>query len=226
MKMILLRPSILLGAVLLFLATPLWSAWTVREAIRNGDSHYLETAIDWPRVRATLTPTLHRIALGIPEQSDRAVQPGMWHRLKAYVGGAVVGSAIDSYVTPEGLPQLYEWRKSYRHYVSDIPDDSQQPIMARMRAAWDRLKRAELVSPTQFEIDIISKHNPDRMVHARLELRLAGWIVTGIRLAPASAPLKEPWRETVEPVKPAQQNATSPSFRTRAVAAAGTRTQR
>ena len=51
-----------LGAVALavaYIATPFVAAWSIREAMQNGNSDYLEHKIEWDRVRETLRESTH-----------------------------------------------------------------------------------------------------------------------------------------------------------------------
>lgn len=166
-----------------YIAAPFATAWSIREAVRNGDSAYLEHRIDWPSVRATLAPTIGRIALNIPDPETAPItHPGMWQRFKTYWGQGAVNRAIDSYITPEGLPQLFTARKAYRDYIAGQPDESKIDISERMRRAWARVKRAEFTSLTTFEIDMVDKHDPDRVYLGKLAVDGFGWKLKELRV--------------------------------------------
>ena len=162
-----------------YTAAPFVTAWSIREAVRNGDAAYLETAIDWPSVRETLKPSLSRLAVGSP---DAAAEPSLWQRLKAYVGEGAVSAAIDNAITPEGLPQLFTIRKAYRDYVSGQPEESKLPVLDRMQRAWSRVKRAEFTSFTAFEVDMADKWDESRIYLAKLELTGLGWKLKELRV--------------------------------------------
>ncbi len=132
--MLRLLAKTLLGLILIagYVAAPFWTAWSIREAMLSGDSQYLERAIDWDNVRETLRQSLMRTALDLPTPAEVSVaetmtaaapsaRPGLWQRLKTYVGTAAVNRAVDRYANARDLPKLFEYRKVYRSYVSDTP---------------------------------------------------------------------------------------------------------
>lgn len=183
MKRLLFKATLALFAIAAYVASPFVTAWSIREAVRNGDSSYLEAKIDWPNVRATLAPAIGRIALDLPDpDTGPLTKPGLWQRFKAYWGQGAVNRAIDSYITPEGLPKLFAARKMYRDYVAGPPDDSQLSVGERMRRFWARVKRAEFVTLTEFEIDVVDKHDPDRLYLGKLVVDGFGWKLKELRV--------------------------------------------
>jgi hypothetical protein len=181
-----LRITAALGciAVALYVGSPFLTAWNIREAVRSGNSGYLETAIDWPSVRKTLKPSIARIALDLPdpEQTTATPNPSLWQRFKSYWGQGAVDRLIEMYVTPEGLPRLFTMRKAYRDYVSADDATPSLPVLERIRRAWARVKRAEFTSPTTFEIDMADKNDPARLYLGKLQLTRTGWKLTELRL--------------------------------------------
>ncbi len=183
MKRLLLKAGLVALAIGLYAASPFATAWFIREAVRDGDAAYLTRAIDWPGVRETLKPQLSRLAFDLPDpQTQPNIKPGLWQRFKAYWGQGAVNRAIDSYITPEGLPQLFTARKLYRDYVSGQPDEAKQPVLERMKKAWARVKRAEFTSLTTFEIDMADKLDESRVYLGKLELTGGGWILKELRI--------------------------------------------
>ena len=180
--------SILFGfflvAAAIYIGSPFATAWGIREAVRNGDSDYLASAIEWPTVRETLKPSIARIALNLPDpNADPAASNGLWTRFKAYWGQGAVDSVVEKYVTPEGLPQLFTLRATYRNLVASDADDAKTtPILDRIARAWARVKRAEFTSPTSFEIDMEDKYDPTRIYLGKLKLRPVGWKLTELRV--------------------------------------------
>jgi Protein of unknown function (DUF2939) len=171
-------------AAIAYVGSPFVTAWGIREAVRNGNSEYLASAIEWPRVRETLKPSIARIALNLPDpDQDPAAKQGLWARFKAYWGQGAVNSLVEKYVTPEGLPQLFTLRKTYRDYVANDDEEANSlPLSDRIARAWARVKRAEFTSLTSFEIDMEDKHDPTRVYLGKLELRPAGWKLTELRV--------------------------------------------
>lgn len=183
MKRLLFRATLLTLAMAAYIASPFATAWWIREAVRNGDAAYLEHKIDWPAVRVTLAPTIGKLLLDVPDPEQGSLtEPGLWQRFKTYMGQGAVNSAIESYVTPEGLTQLFNYRKMYRDYVAGQPDDSKLTVTDRMKRLWARVKRAEFTSLTTFEIDMADKHDPDRVYLAKLALEGINWKVKELRI--------------------------------------------
>lgn len=184
MKSLLLKISLVLFAVSLYIGAPFATAWFIREAVRTGNSTVLAYTIEWPTVRETLKPAVAQIALGLPDPSTQPAEaPGLWQRIKAYWGQGTVESLVDRYVTPEGLPQLFTLRNAYRSFVSGEPDEAQTtPLLERISRAWARVKRAEFTGFTTFEIDMLDKHDPTRMYLGKMELTPLGWKLKELRI--------------------------------------------
>lgn len=184
MKRLLLKVSLLCLLIAAYVASPFATAWNIREAVRNGNAAYLHTAIDWPSVRETLKPTLSRLALNMPLEGEEHAgnKPGLWQRMKAYWGQGAVNRAIDSYVTPEGLPQLFALRKNYRDVTGAVDDSKTLPLTERMTRAWARVKRAEFTSFTTFEMDMADKQDESRLYLGKLELTGMGWKLKELRI--------------------------------------------
>ena len=195
MKRLLFKIIVLTLAILAYIGSPFVAAWSIREAVRNGDAAYLEHKIDWPAVRVTLAPTIGQLILDVPDPEQAPVtDPGLWQRFKAYMGQSAVNRAVESYVTPEGLTKLFNYRKMYRDYISGQPDESKLTVSERMKRTWARVKRAEFTSLTTFEIDMADKIDPDRVYLAKLALEGIGWKVKELRIKTVTtaenAPLK------------------------------------
>ncbi len=182
-----------------YVAYPLYTAWAIREAVRAGDSAYLNRKIEWARVRETLRASMTQVAFDMPDpEAEPGVKPSLWKRIKAYVGGGAVNKLIDRYVTPEGLPQLFEYRKMYRENISHEVDERTLPFKTRIANFWSRLKRAEFKSLTAFEVELADKYEPKRRHIGLLELQGTEWKLAELRvkevdpaLDPVSAPTKE-----------------------------------
>lgn len=183
MKRLILKAMIVVLAILGYIAAPFVTAWSIREAVRNGDSAYLERAIDWPGVRETLKPTLSRFAFDLPDPvSQPDAKASMWQRFKAYWGAGAMNRAIDGYITPEGLPQLFAMRKAYRDYTGAVDEAKTLPITERIKRAWSRVKRAEFTTLTTFEVDMADKHDENRIYLGKLELTGSGWLLRELRI--------------------------------------------
>lgn len=183
--------AIMVGAALagVFAASPLVTAWSIREAVKTGDAEYLRHRIDWPRIKETLKSSMASYALGLPtptaaassEMDETPVaaapapRPSLWQRIKNAYGRSVVDGFVESYVTPEGLPKLFSYRKTYHQTIGprrDLPDDAS--LVARVRHEWSRLRLARFLSPTRFAIEIDDRYEPGRRIAGILELEGSG----------------------------------------------------
>lgn len=178
-----LAVAVLAGSA--YVAMPFISAWNIREAIRHGDAAYLADKIVWPSFKESLKPSLARMALDMPLDPGAmpATKPTLWQRFKQSWGRGLVDRAVEGYVTPEGLSQLFSLRKTYRNTVNAGADpDLGKPLLQRAKAFWSRVKRAEFTSPTRLELDVVDKNEPTRMFAGVLELRGIDWKLTELRI--------------------------------------------
>lgn len=174
-----------------YIASPFWTAWNIREAVTGNDTAFLERKVNWPTVRETMRESMTRTALDLPEPGTvttelvpaprRGFFARLKERIKGYAGRRVVDKMVDAYVSAEGLPRLYNYRRTVRETiggeVGDPPDWHE-----RLRSVWARIKRAEFRSLTAFEIELQDQFNAERSYHAVLELRSAEWILTELRI--------------------------------------------
>ncbi|WP_439541944.1 DUF2939 domain-containing protein [Hyphomicrobium sp.] len=195
MKKLLLAAVTLATLGILYIAAPFVTVWSVREAIRSGDSAYLDAKLEWPTVRTSLRESLTEYAIGptsvaLPGQT--AQQPGFWQRVKNGLSRRAVDNLVERYVTPEGLPQLFGMRQFYReNLAASTADPAALPWHERARGFWTRIKRAEFHSPAEFEIEIADRNDPTRHYIGLLKLRGIEWKLTELRLrtvSPATNP--------------------------------------
>ncbi len=169
-----------------YIAYPLVTAWSIREAVRNGDSAYLAQKIDFPSVRETLRGSMHRVALDMPDPATTtgapSPTPGVWTRVKSYLGRAAVNRFVNTHITPEGLPRLYEYRQAYRTNISGEVDERTLPRRQRIKRFWKRLVRAEFKSLTAFEVELLDRYDPTRRHIGLLEFERFEWRLTELRI--------------------------------------------
>lgn len=189
MKRLLFKVALLACLGLAYGASPLVTAWSLREAIRSGDAAYLEGKLDWDRVRTTVKGSLTQFAFDLPDPSgddasQPAKKPGIWKRVKAYFGRGALDRFVASYVTPEGLPKLFTYRQMYRANVSGEvePEKTLSNLPERIKGFWSRVIRAEWKSLTAFEIEVKDKTDPDRHYVGLLELRGFEWKLVELRI--------------------------------------------
>ena len=179
--------AVLAGA---YVAAPFLTAWTIREAIKGNDSTYLEGKIEWTSVRTTLKESLGKFAFNVAgEMSEAPAKPGLWQRIKSYVGRGAVEKFVDTTVTPTGMAGLFKMRKVYNETLTSEVGQATPPVWERMRRVWSRVIRAEFARLDRFELDMIDKAAPERTINCVLELRGFEWKMTELRVKP-TAPAK------------------------------------
>lgn len=175
-----------------FVASPFHAAWSLREAMKAGDSAYLEHRIHWPGVRETLRTSLREMADPAPRPepalASNAPRKGLWARFKSYAARKAVDSIVDNYANPEDLPELFTYGQRYRNVVHGPPEEKTLAnLPQRVREFWSRIRRAEFKTLTAFELELHDKHTPDRTYTGLLELQgLSGWKLTELRVRRAA----------------------------------------
>jgi len=168
-----------------YVASPFVAVWSIREAIENGNSGYLEAKIEWDTVRTSLRESLTRAALDHPDTAGGEPQPkpGLWQRIKNSFSQRAVDSMVDTYVNAEGLPQLFTYRKFYRETISgEAAAQAALPWRERVASFWSRVKRAEFMTPTSLEIEMADRNDPSRLYVGLLKLRGLEWKLSELRL--------------------------------------------
>ncbi len=181
MRKIIAGVTFLTGLCVSYAVWPLWTAWSIRDAIRTGNSAYLETAVDWPSVKETLKPSLVAMALG-PGGGNGAAA-GFWESVKSYAGARAADALVERIVTPEGLPVLFSYGKAYRERIKgQLDEEASLPWHERARRSWGRLKRAAFTGAARFEFLVADRFTPARHYDGTLELKGWRWTLTELRL--------------------------------------------
>lgn len=91
---------------------------------------------------------------------------------------------IETYVTAEGLPQLYSYRKTWRETVKGEPGepDADKPRLERFKAFIDRVEKAEFQSLTRVEVVVRDRNAADRSYLSRFELQGFEWRLTHLEV--------------------------------------------
>ncbi|MEL7049701.1 MAG: DUF2939 domain-containing protein [Pseudomonadota bacterium] len=167
--------------------SPLYTAYAIREAVKTNDTDYLRHRISWTPVRQTLRTSMVEIALG-PEAhatTERAANVSWWSRMKTAYGKAMVERLVDRYANPEGFGSLFTYGRSVRRNILLRRDPDEGLTTAQKVAAmWSRIRRAEFISMSRFEIDLVDKYDANRMYAGVLEFDLhkLGWTLTELRV--------------------------------------------
>ena len=169
---------VLLVAGVGYVASPFWAAWSLREAIKAADTQTIERKVVWSSVRTSLRASIAGNSHLLPEATEvsERIRPTMWQRVKTAFGQSMVDRFIESYVTPEGLPKLFRYRKTWNGTVKrEVDDEDTGGFLERAKVFYSRLSRAEFKSPTRIEIEMTDKFAPDRRYVSVMELRGIEW---------------------------------------------------
>lgn len=183
MKCLVLLCAVMLTLASAYVATPFATAWTIREAIKAGDSEYLEEKIEWASVRTTLKESLGKFAFSASgEMHEASANPTVWQRIKSYVGQGALDRFVETTVTPTGMAGLLNMRKAYQTNIAGADPAARPPVWVRVRKVWSRVTRAEFKTMDRFEMDMIDKAAPERTVACVLERRGLWWKMTELRV--------------------------------------------
>ncbi len=185
-RRLLLQAAIFSIAATLYIASPFWAAWTLREAIKRGDAAEIESRVVWDSLRESLKVSLakHTELLPQAEAAASALRPTLWQRVKSAFGATLLDRFVESYVTPEGLPRLFSYRRMWNEKVQGDPDPTDGlPWYSRFAHFYARVKRAEFQSFGRVEIEVEDRHAPERRYVSVFELRTLQWKLVGLSIA-------------------------------------------
>ena len=171
-----------------YVALPFWTAFSIREAVKSGDTSYLDSKIEWASVRTTLRQSLADHALDLPDAvsasaSDPEPSRGLWQRIKDYAGKRAIDTFVDRYVSADGFARLHRYRSMYREKVRGETDEpSTMSRLERIRHSWARIIRAEFHSLTEFEIEQRDRFDAARSYVGLLKLQGFTWKLTELRM--------------------------------------------
>lgn len=186
-----------------YVASPFYAAWTLRQAVVTADTATIERKVAWSSVRKSLRTSLANYAELVPlvETATKRVRPTMWQRIKSAFGYSMLDRFIDTYISAEGLPKLYQLRERAR----DVRDTTANTLPAPpMRAGiatspratkadasnWTttaadflrRVQRAKFLGLTEVELVIRDTHRPDRHFVSVFALKGFEWTLTSLRV--------------------------------------------
>lgn len=185
------RRRLLLSCLLLqmlaagYIASPFVSMWNLREAITHNDTAGIETRVEWASVRSSLRASLadHANLYPLAAAAGEKVQPSLWQRVKGAFGATMLDRFIETYVTPEGLPKLFDYRTTWREAVTNETIEPEATgRIDRIKQFWSRIKRAEFKSLTRIELEIADRNVASRHYGSTLELDGLGWKLTSLRI--------------------------------------------
>jgi len=182
MKRVILSLLILTLAAAAYAASPFVTAFRIGEAIRAGDSAYLAAKIEWPLVRESLRRSVGPVAMGIPDPGADG-RLSTWQRIKLRLGQRTVDRMVDGYVTPQGLPQLLSYGRTYRRLRGRVePPRTLANLPERVGRTWSHIKRGVFLSPALVEIEAEDRYNPERHYVGLLQLQGLEWRLVSLSL--------------------------------------------
>lgn len=158
-----------------YLTSPLLAAYKLRNAMKTGDTPTIERMIAWSSLRASVKSTVAQNAKLLPVAAKVAssVRPTMWQRVRSLFGHSMLDRFIETYITPEGLPKLYDaktrWHERFKR--PKLPTVIQAGIVPdQLVRVWRRIKRAEFKSPFHFILEIEDRHVATRLIKSTFRL--------------------------------------------------------
>lgn len=176
-----------------YIAAPFYTAWSIRDAAKTGKPEVLARSVYWPTVKTTLKASLRQIAVPANSVSPAAMENSgffsrLWLRVKKNVSHGVVDRLVEKYANPTGFAQVFNYGRVYRTQIRGMKDPEESlPLLQKIKAVWARVKRAEFISMTRFEIDMIDKFEPGRMYSGVLELKNLKWMLMEVHVLQATA---------------------------------------
>lgn len=179
-----------------FIASPFVSMWNLRDAIMRNDTAAIDTRVEWASVRSSLRASLADQAnlLPLATAAGESVPPSLWQRVKGAFGATMLDRFIETYVTAEGLPKLFDYRTMWREAAgNEISEPEAAGRIDRIKQFWSRIKRAEFRSVTRIELEIADRKVTSRHYVSMMELDGFGWKLTSLRITTAdqSRPLAQ-----------------------------------
>lgn len=167
-----------------YVISPFWAAWQLREAIRSGDTATLARKIEWTSVRASVRTSLgtQQDLAPMAAELGRQVRPTIWQRLKTAFGATMVDRFVETYITPEGLPQLASYGRTWNETVKRRPPDDTLAWHERLGRFYARVKRAEFTGLAQAVLEVTDKHDPNRSYLGQFELIGFEWKLTKLQI--------------------------------------------
>lgn len=169
-----------------YIASPFVSAWSLREAVKRGDTATIEGKVAWPTVRQTLRESLASQANLLPmaNAAGAEVRPSIWQRVKSAFGATMLDRFIETYVSAEGLPKLFDYKRMWNETVTSAAVAEVEPAsrLERFKLFWARIHRAEFHSLTKVELEVADRKVPDRRFVSVMELDGFGWKLTSLRV--------------------------------------------
>lgn len=186
MKRVILTLLITAIGATAYASSPFVTAFRIGEAIKAGDSAYLAGKVEWGPVRDSLRRSVGPVAMGISDPGAGGTL-SYWQRVKLRLSQRSIDRAVNGYVTPQGLPQLFTYGRAYRRLKGQVePPRTLANLPERIGQTWSRLKRGVFIAPTLVEIEAEDRYSPERHYVGRLQLQGLEWrlVSLSVKLVP------------------------------------------
>lgn len=184
---------------LAWLAWPYYAAYDLVQAVQSGDVVALEHRVEWPSVREGLREDFKAaFAKKMVADASRGDKAGsaLGAGLAALIGPKIIDTAVDAYVTPQGIATLIksgrpQMQPTINSVVSKSSDAQAVPVATEPRIErrfdLDRIRYAFFAQDLMtFRIDIAPLANSDVKENTTLLLKWSGnWRLTRIFLPPS-----------------------------------------
>ena len=125
--------------LLAYAASPYFSFWRFRTALRSGDSAAISSRIDFPAVRASLKKQL----------VARFARATTGHKRWSDLRPTLIDAIIDAYVTPEGIAALL----SNPEALKNLKTPREFRFELGKNEDWSKVKYAFFTGPRSFVVD-------------------------------------------------------------------------
>lgn len=165
----------------LYAASPLAGAYLLNRAIKAGDAATMNALIDWQPVKDSLGRS---ILTRLEERAlARPVHPGWLERAKYKltdaVGPYMVDYMLGERVTPEGFTTYMGPHSPKAEAARAAGLD---PDMMQGASPLDRIRHAQFLDLTHFQIEIVDRWDPGKVFLTTLELRDFLWRLSSVEM--------------------------------------------
>jgi hypothetical protein len=165
--------AVVLLALVAYGASPYYSFWRFREAVRTSDREAIAAHVDFPALRDSMKRELH--ARFFPEAAaDKSKKKNRWQAMLQNAAPTLIDTLVDAYVTPDGIVALLA---DPRIAVTEKqpPNPSAAAPVAHHNFDWSKVGRAFFTGPRDFAVDA----NGTKL---RFRFSLVGWRLRAIDL--------------------------------------------
>lgn len=165
--------GIVLLAFVCYAASPYYSFWRFREALRNADGAAIGAHVDFPALRDSMKRELHE-RLFPQAAADKSKKKNRWEAMLQNAAPTLIDTLVDAYITPDGIVALLA---DPRIAVTEKqpPNPSDAAPAAHHNFDWSKVGRATFTGLRDFAVDA----NGTKL---RFRFSLAGWRLRAIDL--------------------------------------------